>query len=409
MNKIISAKWIYPVTSPPIKDGIVKISNNRISYIGKGKAENGAEVIHLPHHILMPGLINSHAHLELSLLKGKVSKHQRFTAWIKDVLKNINTIFADDIRGFASAGCDELIKHGTTTLGDISTFGISHEILLNKGMRGVVFNEITGFNEACAEGRFNLLKERIDIQSSSNMVKKGVSPHAVYSVSPALFKKVFSLAESMKLKTTVHLSETEEEGIFTKTGTGDMKELLTYLNRWDPLWKPPNASSVEYLNRIYPLKRLLAAHCNYVSDSDIAILKKSDTSIVFCPLSNKWFDRVGEAYPLARFNKAGINVSIGTDSLASNDSLNLFKEMRQIKSLFHEIASSEIIAMATINGAKALSLEEDTGSIEEGKYADMIAIDVSDITKASDIPDYIVGYDGEVSLNMVGGEVLLKI
>lgn len=401
----ITAKWIYPVSSPTIEDGVLIIENGKILKLGHRDEFLDIYIAHtidLPHHIVMPGLINAHAHLELSNLKGNISNSLRFAGWIKEVVKYTKDANIEQFKDAVGAGLDELISHGVTTIADISISGSSLDLFRDKKIRGVVFHEIVGFEEKEAEDRIAQLKEKIETVYSTELISIGISPHSIYSVSPLLIKKAHNMAEKYKLPVAMHIAETCEEIDFTYGRDGDIKDLLFHLDKWDERWKAPECSPITYLDKLGALRGVLGIHCNYPETADIPLLKKYNISVVLCPLSNLWFKR-RMRYPLINFLREDINVCLGTDSLASNNELNLFKEMREVKRLFPDLDSGKIIEMATKNGAYALSINNITGDISTGKDADIIAIDAKEVKNVSDIADYIIDGEHTIVLSMVKG------
>ena len=155
-----------------------------------------------------------------------------------------------------------------------------------------------------------------------------------------------------------------------------------------PIWHPPGDSPVRYLNNIGVLKGIMGIHLNHVDDHDLDLLKENEVSVIFCPGSNQWFGR-DIRYSLSGFLERGINVALATDSLASNWNLNLFLEMRRTNNLFTQLDYHPIIEMCTINGAKALNMENQIGDLSIGKYADMVIIDLPD-HKINDPEEYVV-------------------
>ncbi len=413
--KIIS-DWILPVTSSPIKDGIVVIEDNTIKAIGEKKDLSSLpcdEVIDCSDKILMPGLVNAHAHLELTGFRGKIKEGISFTDWAREVVAIRKGLSEKEITSAIKNGADELISSGATSIGDFSQTGIAGRILKEKGLKGTIFLEFSGFNPEQKHEKLRKLKgllnsgidsKLITHHSSLITVNFGIAPHAPYSVSKELLKESHALAKEKNLPFAIHISEMPEEMEFIKTGSGAMKDLLIEFGAWNDKWTPPQTTPVQYLHNLGILKEAAGIHLNLVTTEDIRILKENNISVVYCPGSNKWFGR-NLKYPLMEFLNSGINVAIGTDSMASNEQLNMFYEMRIIKENFPDLENNTILKMATINGAKAIGFEKEIGEITVGKRADIIGIDVKD-NSTNDPVDCVINMAEKVSFSIVNGETV---
>ena len=372
----IEAKWIIPVSSPPIEDGVIIIREGRIAFIGeKGGCPDiyCDEIIDCQQQIVMPGLINPHTHLALSGLKGRIRQGLGFTDWIREVVSYTREMSQEDVISSVKMGIDELVSAGTTTIGDISRSGYSLKILKESGLRGIVYKEVIGFNRSQREEEMESLRVCIESLSSNGKVIFGVSPHSPYTLSQELLKESYSFAVKRDYPVAIHIAETVSESEFIEKGTGEIRDLMIEFGLWDKGWYPPGDSPVRYLNNIGALKGIMGIHLNHVDDHDLDLLKENEVSVIFCPGSNQWFGR-DIRYSLPGFLERGINVALATDSLASNWNINLFLEMRRTNILFPQLDYHLIIEMCTINGAKALNMENQIGELSIGKYADMVII-----------------------------------
>ncbi len=179
-----------------------------------------------------------------------------------------------------------------------------------------------------------------------------------------------------------------------------MRKLLESLEVWEPDWEPQKISPIKYLENSGDLNGITGVHLNHISDEDLKIIKKNNMSVISCPKSNKWFQRDSN-HNLMKFLENKINVAIGTDSLASNETLNMFDELSLMRKQFPEITNETLLEMVTINGARALGLEEEVGSLETGKKADIIGLNMN---KDDDIYNSIFSSQGEITFSMVNGE-----
>lgn len=409
----IEADWVLPVTSPPIKDCAIIVEDDVITNVReKGDLSKFPcdEIIDCSGKILMPGLINAHAHLELTGFKGKIKRGLSFTDWAREVVSMRSAINETEITSAIENGLNELISSGVTAIGDFSQTGITVSLLNEKGLRGTVFLEFAGFNPELKDQRMKELKEKIPQSpplvkgGRGGFVKFGIAPHAPYSVSKELLKESCKFAKKKGLPIAIHISEMSEEIELMKNGSGSMKDLLIDFGVWDDEWKVPYSTPVSYLDGLGILKGTTGIHLNIVTDDDIRILKENGVSVVYCPGSNRWFGRNWK-YPLREFLNNHINVALGTDSLASNECLNMFYEMRIVKENFSDIDNNTLLKMATINGAKAIGFEGETGEIAVGRKADIIGVDVKESSIADPV-EYVINRAEKVSFSMVDGDII---
>ncbi|OGW12889.1 MAG: hypothetical protein A2W77_02720 [Nitrospinae bacterium RIFCSPLOWO2_12_39_16] len=416
--KKINADWVLPITSPPIKDGIVLTDGKAIKAVGSGKELSKFpydEIIDCSGKIILPGFVNAHSHLELTGFRGKIEKGLPFTDWARKVVSIRKDITENEIATAIKDGVDELISSGVTTVGDFSQTGITAKILNERGLRGTVFLEFSGFNPEQKDEKLRQLKELLNYEIDSKLITHhsslitvnfGIAPHAPYSVSPELLKESHNFAQEKRLPLAIHISEMLEEIEFIKNGSGAMKDLLIDFGVWNDKWMPPQTTPVQYLQNMGILKGAIGIHLNIVTEDDIRILKENDVSVVYCPGSNKWFGRNWK-YPLREFLNNDINVVIGTDSLLSNEKLNMFYEMRVLKENFPDLENDIILKMATVNGAKAIGFEGEAGEIAVGRKADIIGIDIEDSSFNNPI-EYVINKAEKASFSMINGKVIYE-
>ncbi|OGL41184.1 MAG: hypothetical protein A3C43_09260 [Candidatus Schekmanbacteria bacterium RIFCSPHIGHO2_02_FULL_38_11] len=411
---IFRASYVLPIDSPLISDGAIKIKGNRIvevssfSDITKTRKD---KLVLLPGFLIMPGFVNAHTHLELSCLKGITRERHSFSKWILEVIDAKKKISEKDYEKSIESGILESIKGGITTFGDISGTGFTPKVMKRLGARGVVFHEIIGFKEKNAVNAFYELCMKVAISKSLllkeySLIDIGLSPHSSYSVSPYLFKLSSDLAKRLKLPVSIHLAETEEEIRFLKKGNGPFKALLSGLNSFDKKWKAPVCSPLKYLYtmNVFTSKTSIV-HFNFFDNEDLKIAKKLKIKVIFCPKSNnEWFER--KSSPLIDCLQNSIPVSLGTDSLASNNCYNMFDEMRMLKSFHPSICSEKILQIATLGGAFCIGLKNKTGSLAPGKFADFIAVKIPEKVKPENLAEYLVREKKEVCLSVINGQVV---
>lgn len=408
---ILIADKIIPLSSPPLSGYAVIIEGDTIidiETVQSAERKNPrAKKIVFDTGVLMPGLINIHTHLELSLFKGIFLEGMGFFEWAHELIKRKKTMKKDEYRVGVIAGLNELIKTGTTSIGEITSEGISPYIIHNYGLRGKVYYEVIGPPEILAGYLWTKKRREMRRFKKSDLLDAGLSPHACYSLSCGLLKRVSRYSSKHGISLSSHISETEAEVELIRTGGGPFNTFIKSIGFKNPL--PFHAPSpVAYFKGLGLLKKdFIAAHAVWVNEEDMEIMKESSVSVAHCPRSNINLD-VGKS-PVIRLIKKGVNVGLGTDSLASNYSLNMWDEMRMAYKLHREdgIKPYDIFRMATQNGARALGLENKVGTIEPGKKADIIAVNIDDF-KGDDIYSYLLKETRDVILTMVSGNILYR-
>jgi len=382
------------VIAPPIRDGWVAVEDGRIAAFGSGPAPDGrspgADLLPDKSAVaILPALVNAHTHLEFSYARGLVPPATSFDTWVRALIAlrgKYPDPFAADIVDAVRNAVDEARAAGTGVIGDISNTLVSPRILRDMGMAGHVFHEILGFNLTDGSQLVGTARARIDaIADLGPDVRVSVTPHAPYSVSPALFRSIAD--ERQGRITSIHLGESPEEVHFLNHGGGPIQAALEALGVWSPRWTPPRCGPVEYVDRFGLLSdRLLAVHGVQLSYRELAQLTAAGATLVTCPRSNRWVG-VGNP-PIDRFYASGVRVAIGTDSLASVGDLNLFAEMAAIRELSADIPARAIIESATRHGAEALGFGDDYGTIDLGKRAALVAVKVPEAT--ADVEEYLL-------------------
>ena len=385
---ILSAEIILPVSYSPIFNAAILIENGRIRDIGiKDEIINryrSHELMEFKDAALMPGLINLHAHLELTALKGRIfNEDTELMHWILRLVDEKKATSAEVLSSGSEKGITEAISTGTTTISDISTNGESFYKLKKTGIRGIVYKELLNFDDTKALCCWKKAIEDIESlrKDETALLSIGISPHSPYSVSPRLLGLIQGYAEKENLKLTMHVSESREEIKFISEDKGPIKDIYLKRFKWDKYKRQVFGdckSPVEYLEKEGLLSpEFLLVHGVHLNNDDIKRLARKGVPVVHCPRSNV-FIGVGVA-PFYNLISEGITVGLGTDSCASNYSLNMWDEMRFAYLLHNrindkKITAEDIIMAATINGAKALGLDDKTGTIEIGKEADIIAV-----------------------------------
>ncbi len=314
----------------------------------------------------MPGLVNAHAHLELPALMNSL-RSRDYASWVLNLLKTKASLRIRDYHAAVRNNIRNLIRSGTTTVAEITTHNVSPEILAKSGLRAVVYHEVI----AMRPGSTISLPPR---KRDSTLIHHGLSPHSPHTVSEEGLVVLRRHAKKHKLSLCMHVAETKDELLLLRRRKSGLERLYAAAG-WDREWAPRAHSSFQYLDRLGLLgPGFLAVHAVHASAYDVGILARAGASVAHCPRSNQTL-RVG-AMKLRAILDAGIPVGLGTDSLASVPTLNLWDEMRAALRMHMAkgMTARDILLLATLGGAKAIGLEDEIGSLEVGKKADIIAV-----------------------------------
>ncbi len=394
---------LLPMEGDAIENGELLIEQGRVKEIRPTQSPTSTACLDLSDHLLLPGFVNAHCHLSLSALRGKVPKCDKFTDWVRLVIKENSRMPESDRVSALHAGARELLRSGVTTLADT----LSEVELLSQyhdlPFRQVVFLEVLGFKGREADEILERAASFFSRQNSAGpLLKLGLAPHAPYSVSPALFQGLKKLAAGHHCLSSCHLAEFPEEVRFLEEGGGELEELLKERGSYDEDWAPPGKSPVRYLDDLGVLDSMIGVHLSHSAD-DLEVLQSRNTRAVFCPGSTRWFGRT-RFMPVREMLDRSIPVGLGTDSLASNDALSFFHELRVADEMLRDVSRLEILKMATLGGAEVLDLP--VGVLFSERPADLIGLRVSGKPKNwADIP---FERDREsVDFSMVAGKVVL--
>jgi aminodeoxyfutalosine deaminase len=398
--------------SEPITNGAVMIRGEEIVSVGPAdriiKDHPGHPLYQFVNAALMPGLINLHTHLELPRLFDRIGA-KTFPDWVKNLVTALRAMSAHDYAVAAKNNIGTLIQTGTSTVGEISTHRVSPFLLKRSGLRSVVFREIISMNQKSFVPRlyslFLLFRLNVLSRPAPGLFRTGLSPHAPYTVAESVLRRVKNIAKKKHFLLAMHVAESMEEiRLLRKENSGF--DSLYHAFGWDRDWAPSAQSSFEYLFRIGFLgPDLVAVHAVQVTDDDIERIKKTQTSIAHCPRSN---DELGVGrMPLKKFLDAGVIVGLGTDSLASSPTLNMWDEMRYAYRIHQEdgITTRDIFNCATTGGARALHMEKEIGTLEPGKKADLIAVGLPKKDTGDLYSDLLRETDSSI-MTMVNGKII---
>lgn len=381
MPHLHRAAWVLPISSPPIRDGWVAVEAGRIVAVGGPDhpiARSSDESV-----VILPGLANCHAHLELSWMHGLVPPAESMPKWAAALIALRRTLPGDP-PGPIQDGIRQAREFGTSLIGDVTNTMAACEPLADSALSAAIFHELIGFNTPDPAEVVAAAQAKVDALPGVRL-RGSVVPHAPYSASPQLLQNIAKV--SARRVVSVHLAESSEELQFMRDGSGAWRELLEQVGAWNGDWQPPGTSPVEYLARFGLLhERLLAVHCVQLGDADLARLGAAGATVVMCPRSNRWTG-VGDP-PVARFYASGVRVAVGTDSLASVEDLSVFAELAAARALAPAVPAAALLESATRHGADALGFGADLGTIEPGKRADLIAVRIP--AGIEDVEEYLV-------------------
>ena len=368
--------------------------------------DTGVEIVDWGAAIILPGLVNAHAHLELTSFQGRLTDFSSFTDWVLRLIRERRTWTPDDYRRSTEEGAGLALNSGTTLVGDIAS-GNGWGASSGEYPRRVVFEETLGLTPALAEpamAKIKALFNLADREKSRSLHVHAVSPHAPYSTSKELYRRAAAFAQSCKAPWTTHVAETPEELRFFETGDGEFREFLTGLGVLPENWRAPGTHPVAWLDAADILgPSCLLAHCNYLNDDAVARIARSKSNVVYCPRSHAFFGH--ENHPVRRLLDAGVPVALGTDSLASNDSLSLIDEMRYLYARRKDLTPEEILRAATIHGAVALGFADRLGCLAPGYYADMTVLDLPPGIKSARLTDQILEGAGDWRGTIINGRI----
>ncbi len=444
MTAIYSARWVLPIVSGAIEFGAVAIEGDKIVAVGEASQIADrfprATVTNFGNSVILPGLVNAHSHLELTAMRGFLEREEHdFFAWLRKLTMARKAMIADDLFVSAACGAMEAARAGITCTGDSSsvathTMKAAGEI----GLRGTIYQESFGPDPNVAEQSIAGLRRELDAMRAieTSRVHAGVSPHAPYTVSAPQLKMISRMAIEDKLPLMMHAAESQAERSLMFEGVGAFAEGLRQRNIE---WKAPGISTIQYLARhgVMETKPLLA-HCITVDDHDIETMRIAGASVAHCPKSNAKL-RHGRA-PFAKFLRANLRTGIGSDSVASNNNCDILEEARFATLLARAsegrggsptvregvarndsladaratepLSAEQALFAATLGGARALGLDGEIGSLQQGMQADLTVVGLDGIHQQpvnEAVDTLIFSSSGrDVRMTMVAGKQIFR-
>lgn len=377
MVSYISASYVYPVIGTPIKDGVLAIDPEGVIRAVYTAQEAKKELISdIDYHegLLVPGFVNTHCHLELSNLRGKIPQHTGLPEFVKSVIRlrtsdqyelNLDMLRADI----------EMYENGIVAVGDISNQLISKSLKANSPVYYFTFLEIMGFKPDVAVEAMGRAKQ---FKTEFDPLPVSIVPHAPYSVSAELFQELAEYTGFQDGPLSIHNQETADENAFFEQKTGDFLSLFEFLGQDVAFYQPSGKTSLQtYLPLLSPALKTLLVHNTYTSAADIAYATGIHPNLYWClcPHANLYIENTLPDVNMLR--AAGLRITLGTDSLASNDGLSILSEMNLLQERF-DVPVEELLKWATLNGAEFLGIEERFGTFEVGKRPGINLVDFTE-------------------------------
>ncbi|MFA7403489.1 MAG: amidohydrolase family protein [Pelobacteraceae bacterium] len=376
---IHAASWLINPEAPPVAGGALLVRDGVIADVGPLhvlRKAYSAPVFDYPGCVLLPGFVNAHTHLELThfpswRLRSQVDYNpRRFTDWIIQLIKIARGLTPEDYPPSIREGVRMCLESGTTAIGDVVTNPAMAELYYDSYLAGRLYFELLGQEQSHFTGKLADAVAAVQ-RGESQALLSGLSPHSPYTIAPEYMATIRDVSASHSLPLAIHLSESRSEADFMFDGTGELASEFYPFVGWERfLGHAARCSSTELLDRYGLLTPAsLAIHCVHVSVADARILKSRGAHIVLCPRSNELLD-VGRA-PVHLFTKLGIPLALGTDSLASNNSLSLWDELRFALEIFpNDLTEQDVFRMVTTGSAAALGISASCGLLEIGRRAD---------------------------------------
>ncbi len=361
----LTARWIFPGTSPPLPSGTVTVCNGLISAVEPAKTRHAN--IDLGNVAVIPGLVNAHTHLDLSGLRGQVPPSADVIGWLKQIIAYRQQVTQERTLEDAQNGLAESLRFGTTLIGDTASVGISWHMLAGAKCRAVVFYELLGLHHHRVMPVWTQALQWLEEHEDTPSCRSAFSPHAPYSVHHALFRA----AGRLGLPLSIHLAESIDERQLLEHHRGPFVPFLKQLGVWDADALAPSHDWITW--RSEDAASLLLAHGNYFCPQ---MKIPPNATVVYCPRTHAAFGHT--EHPFRELLARGIPVALGTDSLASNPDLDVLAEAKFIHERYPDFDGAALLRMATQTGATALGFGAVTGSLEVGKSADMTVIPLPD-------------------------------
>ncbi len=366
------ADTILPMVSPPLRHGAVRVEDGQITAVGPASElppQPGEPVVELGASTLLPGLINAHCHLDYTKFRGSISAGHSFTEWIKTINALRRSFGPSDYLEAIGEGFELLEEGGVTTVANIEALPELLPLLPVPPLRTWWFLELIDVRQRIS-GDETLMGALSFFETHPEWLGGfGLSPHAPYTASIDLYRLARQAGDNHGMLSTTHIAESVEEHEMFNHGSGPLYDFLAEMGRDNS--DCGQGSAVSHLIEHGVIgDNCIIAHLNYLQDYDYELVARSGASVVHCPKCHAYFGHA--PFPLKALRAHGVNVCLGTDSLASNNSLDMRSEMREVQQV-HGLTDRDVLEMATLHGARALGQAGRLGELSPGSMADLVA------------------------------------
>ena len=374
MQRNLSADWIFPVSSAPIANGVLRVTRDgEILAIHTAEQAATHKIEHIERYegVLVPGFINTHCHLELSHLYGAIPEKTGLPAFVRSIVTQRAAI--DEVVIAAMEKADrEMYENGIVAVGDIANHAISADIKQRSPIYYHTFVEVFGFNESPE----TVIENAVKVKAQFSPLNASIVPHAPYSVSKELFELIRTATAPDDI-VSIHNQETLAENEFFKTGTGHFEQMYVRLNMPKAVYHGAGKNALEYHLPQLPRNNLLLVHNTFTSKADIDFATQQHQALYwcFCPRANIYIE--GNLPDVAVFLNSDVKITLGTDSLASNHQLSMLAEM-QVLQQQKQVPFDKLLKWATLNGASFLNIDQQYGSFDVGKKPGVNLISLSE-------------------------------
>jgi cytosine/adenosine deaminase-related metal-dependent hydrolase len=378
-----SADWVIPSgpEAEPIADGAVVFDEHgTVVAVGQSAALrtlHGAATWSHERAVLLPGLVNAHTHLELSSLRGQTRSGAGFGPWLRSMMQARQKLQPEQDFEAIEAAVSELVRLGTAAVGEVSNSLASVEALGSAPLLGCVFHEVFGMRRETGQlMRANACHARAALAAWPGNLRYTPAPHTLYSLHPETVRELVADARALGQRTSLHLSEHAAERAFLHDGSGPFADYLLTRNVDPADWSPPGSSPVAYAKQLGVLAPdVLAVHLCATTAEELKIVAESAAPCVLCPRSNLFIEL--KLPPLYDVLAAGLKPALGSDSLASNTTLDVLAEAAALRERFPSVAPMTLLRMATWYGALALELSHRVGALAAGLAPGLIAFELA--------------------------------
>lgn len=380
-SRVFLARWLIAADGSAFEDAALAVEDGRI--VGAGDRREvlarggGRPPLDLGDVVLLPGLVNAHTHLELSHFADRLPAARGFVPWVRELIAAREGDPASVSPGDVAATAAAVARaRGTVAVGDVCNDPLAIPPATRTPLLGISFHEVLAFRADRAEAAAARASAALAQAARRAPDWPAVAAaHAPYSCSAPLLERLHATARERRLPFSIHAAESPEEERLLRDGDGPFREFLIERGAWDPGWSPPGTTAIRYLDSLGLVgPGTLLVHAVHIDADEVETIARRGAVVVTCPRSNRRLG-VGRC-PVGKLVAAGVDVALGTDSLASVESLDPFAEMAALASAHPDLSPAQVLRIATTNGARALGLDDRIGTLRPGRLAHVLAVPV---------------------------------